>query len=172
MNPLKRFWTKRDTAVAAVAPSPPKLSMLGRLKQNAGEAAGAFLEGLAGLGALIGAPVAAVFGKLFLAVILGAVALGVFLRFAGRRRGGAPMPAVVTPAWVHVLAGLASAIEVAVLVEATKLPVRHDQPDFTQANWLLVLLAWGIAYALQKKWLGAALARSRRAKAGPPARLP
>ena len=71
--------------------------------------------------------VAMVLGKLFLAVILGAVALGVFLRFADRQRRGAQTPVkIATPAWVQAVAALVSAVEVAVLVEATKLPVRHD----------------------------------------------
>jgi len=73
---------------------------------------------------------------------------------------------------VQAVAALVSAVEVAVLVEATKLPVRHDQPDFTQANWLLVLLAWGVAYTLQARWLGAAVAHHRRGKPTTPARLP
>lgn len=164
---MRRFLRKQGASAA------PKPSSVKRFKHGVAEVIGATVEGLAGLGALIGAPVAMVLGKLFLAVILGAVALGVFLRFAGRQRRGAPTPVkIATPAWVHAVATLASAVEVAVLVEATKLPVRHDQPDFTQANWLLVLLAWGVAYALQTRWLGAAVARHRRGKPTTPARLP
>ncbi|MDO5624387.1 MAG: hypothetical protein Q4G71_06835 [Pseudomonadota bacterium] len=154
-------------------PAAPKPSLIQRFTQNAAEAIGAVIEGLAGLGALIAVPVAVVLGKLFLAVILGVVALGVFWRLAGRkRRGGAAPVRIATPAWAHAVAGLASAIEVAVLVEATQLPVRHDQPGFTQTNWLLVLLAWSVAYVLQTKGLAALLARSQRGKPGAPARLP
>lgn len=164
---MRRFLRKQGASAA------PKPSSVKRFKLGVAEVIGATVEGLAGLGALIGAPVAMVLGKLFLAVILGAVALGVFLRFANRQRRGAPTPVkIATPAWVHAVAALASAVEVAVLVEATKLPVRHDQPDFTQANWLLVLLAWGVAYTLQTRWLGAAVAHHRRDKPTTPARLP
>ena len=164
---MRRFLRKQGASAA------PKPSSVKRFKLGVAEVIGATVEGLAGLGALIGAPVAMVLGKLFLAVILGAVALGVFLRFANRQRRGAPTPVkIATPAWVHAVAALASAVEVAVLVEATKLPVRHDQPDFTQANWLLVLLAWGVAHTLQTRWLGAAVARHRRGKPTTPARLP
>ncbi|QTD45425.1 hypothetical protein [Ottowia testudinis] len=168
--PMRRWLRKPGTANAPAAPKP---SSIQRAKQGAAEVIGAAIEGLAGLGAMVGAPVAALLGKLFLAAILGAVALGVFLRFAGRQRKGEPAPVKIpTPAWVRALAGLASAIEVALLVEATKLPVRHDQPGFTQANWLLVLLAWGVACALQTSWLGAAVARRRRGKPATPTRLP
>ena len=71
------------------ASAAPKPSSVKRFKHGVAEVIGATVEGLAGLGALIGAPVAMVLGKLFLAVILGAVALGVFLRFADRQRRGA-----------------------------------------------------------------------------------
>ncbi|HPU09271.1 MAG TPA: hypothetical protein PLS11_14645 [Ottowia sp.] len=164
---MRRLLRKQGASAA------PKPSSVKRFKHGVAEVIGATVEGLAGLGALIGAPVAMVLGKLFLAVILGAVALGVFLRFADRQRRGAQTPVkIATPAWVQAVAALVSAVEVAVLVEATKLPVRHDQPDFTQANWLLVLLAWGVAYTLQARWLGAAVAHHRRGKPTTPARLP
>ena len=64
---MRRFLRKQG------APAGPKPSSVQRFKHGVAEIIGATVEGLAGLGALIGAPVAMVLGKLFLAVILGAV---------------------------------------------------------------------------------------------------
>ncbi len=51
------------------------------------EAAGELLQGLVAVGAVSGAAVAAAFGQFLLAIVLAAVALGVFLRFKrGRLR--------------------------------------------------------------------------------------
>lgn len=109
------------------------------------------MELLACTASLAGIPVALIVGKMFLAVILAVVALGVVLRISGRRKSGTraalPQPA---PIWHLLTAGLLSLVEVALLVEATGLPVRYDQPQFTQWNWLLVILALGLAFGLQR----------------------
>lgn len=112
----------------------------------------AVAEAFAGMLSLAGIPVALFFGKLFLAAILAGVVCGVVLRLRRRR------PAVPTemtyrlPLWSSPGLLALSVVEVAFLVEATKLPVRTDQPDFSQSNWLLVLLAVGVAYFLQRAW--------------------
>lgn len=109
------------------------------------------VELLACTASLAGIPVALIVGKLFLAVILAVVALGVVLRISGRRKSGArAVPAKPAPIWHFLMAGLLSIVEVALLVEATGLPVRYDQPQFTQLNWLLVILALGLVFGLQR----------------------
>ena len=119
------------------------------------------LEGAGALASVIGAPIALAFGKLFLAAILAAIALGIFLRFAGRRAAPAPVP-LPAPWWVVSCSAAASLVEVAALVEATKLPVRFDQVGFSQWNWALVLVALWIAYALQVRLLKGLFRRSSR----------
>ena len=122
--------------------------MLGTVKRSVKTGIAFALEGAVALSSAVGAPIAIVFGKLFLAAILGALALGIFLRFAGRKVQpvSVPMP---TPWWAFPCSALLSLIETAALVEATNLPVRFDQPGFDKSNWLLVLLALAVAFAFQ-----------------------
>jgi hypothetical protein len=134
--------------------------MLATVKRSVQSAMIVTLEGLGGLASVIGAPIALALGKLFLAAILAAIALGIFLRFAGRRATAAPAPPV--PWWLTAASAAASLVEVAALVEATKLPVRFDQPGFSQWNWLLVLVALWVAYALQVRLLKRLVRRSSR----------
>ncbi|OGB19339.1 MAG: hypothetical protein A2W72_20830 [Burkholderiales bacterium RIFCSPLOWO2_12_67_14] len=109
-------------------------------------------DAFAGMLSLAGIPVALFFGKLFLAAILAGVVCGVVLRLRRRRPATQADTTRRLPLWSSPgLLGL-SVVEVAFLVEATKLPVRTDQPDFSQTNWLLVLLAVGVAYFLQRAW--------------------
>ena len=112
-------------------------------------------EGGAGVLSLIGAPVALLLGKLFLAAILMGVVAGVWLRFASRarRQKQEPVLPVAFPRWPTFAAGGLAAVEIAFLVESTKLAVRTDQPNFEQSNWLWVLLAWGVAFYVQRGWL-------------------
>jgi hypothetical protein len=126
--------------------------MLATVKHSIRSALLVTLEGAGALASVIGAPIALFLGKLFLAAILAAVALGIFLRFAGRRAVPAPAP-LPAPWWAVSGSAAASLVEVAALVEATQLPVRFDQPGFSQWNWVLVLAALGIAYALQLRLL-------------------
>jgi hypothetical protein len=145
---------------------------------------------LAGLAvSFSGATVAAVFGRLIPAVVLGAIALGFVLRVSARRaqpraaemttprpmdtsvdppRGCGPAwerpgarPA--KPRWVSPVSALLSLVEAAVLVEATHLPVRFDQPGFEPSHWVLVLVCVCAAYFVQERLL-CALARRRHAQ--------
>lgn len=94
-----------------------------------------------------GATVVAVLGKLMLAVVLGAIALGFFLRLVGRRQKAVASP-LKTPPWCRVAAALLASVEVALLAEATNVPIRFDQPGFQSWHWLLVVLALIVAYAV------------------------
>ena len=94
-----------------------------------------------------GATVVAFLGKLMLAVILGALALGFFLRLVGRRQTMS-VASAKPPGWCRVAAALLAAVEVALLAEATNLPIRFDQPGFQSQHWLLVVFALVVAYAV------------------------
>ena len=97
---------------------------------------------------LSGAAASLVFGRLLLAVALGAVVLGFFFRFTGRRKArNAAVPNA--PAWIYVASVLLSVAEVGVLVEATDLPVRFHQDGFAMHHWALVLAALVAAFWLQ-----------------------
>lgn len=122
------------------------------------DAAGLLLSGS-------GAAVVAFFGKVFLAVVLGAMALGFFLRLAGRQRPPPPAP-VLTPLLCRAASAILAAVEVAVLVEATDLPVRFHQSGFQLYHWLLVLAVLVMAYRVQLFGLRVAVA-GRRAGARP-----
>lgn len=107
--------------------------------------AGADLAGIALSGS--GAAVVAFLGKFMLAVVLGAIALGFFLRLVGRRRVQAVSPPRV-PVWSRTVSAVLAAGEVALLVEATNFPVRFDQSGFEPWHWALVLVAFAVAYTL------------------------
>jgi hypothetical protein len=113
-----------------------------------------------GLLAGSGAAVVAFLGKFMLAVVLGAIALGFFLRLASRR--GVPP---VSPARMGLRYQLASAclavVQVAALTEASNLPVRFDQNGFEPWHWVLVLVALAVGYSLNM-WLFRALFGKRR----------
>lgn len=94
-----------------------------------------------------GASVVAVLGKLMLAVVLGAIALGFFLRLAGRRRQHSFAPARA-PAWCYVASVVLAAVEGALLVEATNLPIRFYQAGFEPWHWVLVVVALVVAYVV------------------------
>ncbi len=124
----------------------------------AADAAGLLLSGS-------GAAVVAFFGKVFLAVVLGALALGFFLRLVSRRHRPPAAPAP-TPLWGRAAAAMLAAAEVAVLVEATDLPVRFHQPGFQLYHWLLVLAVLVMAYRVQL-WGWRAAVAARRAPPRP-----
>jgi hypothetical protein len=97
---------------------------------------------LAGIGlSLSGATVAVVFGKFLLAVILGSVTLGIFLRFAGRRDRRLA-PSVPTPGWIRPTSAILTLVQAAALVEAINLPVRFSQPGFEAYHWVYVRCFW------------------------------
>jgi hypothetical protein len=105
-----------------------------------------------------GAVVVAVLGKLMLAVVLCAIALGFFLRLAGRRRGEAVV-SPRAPAWSRAVSAGLAAVEVALLVEATNFPVRFDQAGFEPWHWILVLVALAVTYPLNLRVLGRLIRR-------------
>ncbi len=121
---------------------------------------------LAGIGlSLSGTTAAVVFGKFLLAVILGTVTLGIFLRFAGRRAKRLA-PWVQTPGWVRPVVAVLTVVEAAALVEATDLPVRFSQPGFQVYHWVFVLLFLAVAYRLQARFLSA-VSRKRDVTSAP-----
>jgi hypothetical protein len=123
-------------------------------------------EGVAGLLSLVGAPVALFVGKLFFAAILVGVACGVWLKFTFRARAktGSLVHSEPLTRWPAWLAAALATAEIAALVESTKLAVRTDQPGFEQSSWVLVLLAWGLAFYLQRTGLRQWLATKKRTK--------
>ncbi|MFZ2990485.1 hypothetical protein [Ideonella sp.] len=96
-----------------------------------------------------GATVAVVLGKLIIGVVLAGLALGFLLRLKGRKAIGTQDPHGAPSTAPRLVAGLLSACEIALLVEATNLPVRFDQAAFHMVHWYLVLLAYFAAYFLQ-----------------------
>lgn len=118
------------------------------------------VEGAGFLASLFGAAVVAFLGKLMLAVVLGAVSLGFFLRLSGRRASALPAP-TRTPGWCYWVSGLMSVIEVAALTEATNLPVRFYQAGFAPWHWALVLAALVVAFTVQVQLLRSVIRRER-----------
>lgn len=112
-----------------------------------------------------GASVVAVLGKLMLAVVLGAISLGFFLRLAGRRRQASLAP-VPTPVWSYVASVVLAIFEIGLLVEATNLPVRFDQSGFEPWHWVLVAVALIVAYVVHMQ-IFRAIARKRHVVAQP-----
>lgn len=112
-----------------------------------------------------GAAVTVFFGKLFAAAVLGALALGFFLRLAGRR-GLPPAEPLPTPPWIQFMCAFLAIVEVAVLTEATNLPVRLSQPDFEKTNWLLVLVALLTMYFIQLRFLRSVLVKPTPCRPG------
>lgn len=95
-----------------------------------------------------GAMAVAFFGKLAAAVVLGAIALGFFLRLTSRRRAAPLVPRAVVPTWAQALSAVLASASVAALVEATNLPVRFNQPGFESWHWALVGAALAVAHSL------------------------
>ena len=106
---------------------------------------------------LSGTAIAVVFGKALAAIALGAIALGLFLRFTSRRKAQEGPAAIPDPWWVPGLAVALSVLEGAVLVEATDLPVRFSQPGFALYHWALVIAFLVAAYLVQRWLLGSLL---------------
>jgi uncharacterized membrane protein len=112
---------------------------------------------------LSGAVTAFVFAKFVIAVVLAVVGIGIGLRFVARRK--TEPKAIPTPTWVRFSCGLLATVEVGVLVEATDLPVRFSQPGFQLHHWLVVLLAWLVAYLLQASALRSFVSKRHATKA-------
>lgn len=105
------------------------------------ESAGFFLS-------LSGASLAAAFGRLVLALLLAALALGIGLRLVGRQRliaASRPKVSALARAGSLVL----SLAEVAAVVEATDTPVRFHQEGFSYVHWALGLVAVAVVYLVQ-----------------------
>ena len=122
------------------------------------------IEGAGFFVSISGAVFAIVLGKLFAAAVLAAITLGIFLRLVGRRK---PIPVETnsfqTPPWVKFSCAFLSVIEVAVLTEATNLPVSLYQQGFEKLNWLLVILALLVMYVIQVNFFSSVLEK-RNAK--------
>lgn len=166
MNVFKR--PRNASGTTAVSAAPPRSGWLARAKAStqggvalAAEATGAGLS-------VIAAPLAAFTGRLYIAVLVAAFGLGCGLRFVRLRQkrgqGGAPAPRPApTPVWLTPLVLLVSALEMALLVEATRWPVRADQPGFEASNWWWVLAGFVVLFWLQRGWLGDRLNAKTRA---------
>jgi len=107
-----------------------------------------------------GAAVVAFLGKFMLAVVLGAISLGFFLRLVGRRKPQSNPPPNMGLRY-QVPSAVIAAIEVAVLVEAANLPVRFGQPGFEPWHWILVAMAVVVTYSFNM-WLCRSLIGRRR----------
>lgn len=109
------------------------------------------LESGAFLSSLLGASLAAAFGRFLLAVPLAMMALGIGFRLVRRRQ--AQRTPTRPAAWVRAGSLLLALLEVTLLVEATGLPVRFQQEGFSYLHWALVVLAIFVAYRLQVRVL-------------------
>jgi hypothetical protein len=114
-----------------------RMGMLGTFKQRMLEGALASLEAIGFIASLAGASVSLFLGKFFAAVLFVLLAVGVLNRFVRRRRGDLAEEQR-TPVWVLVTCLVLSIIEAGVVVEASNLPVRFNQPGFEKSNWLFV----------------------------------
>ena len=112
-----------------------------------------------------GATVAAVFGKLVIGIVLGAVAVAFVLRLKGRRVEPLAATRQPPPAWVRPVVAVMSAIEVGALVEATNLPVRFSQEGFAYSHWFIVGLLLAALYLLQVGAVARAVAKHKGAGA-------
>ncbi|MEY4562776.1 MAG: hypothetical protein RLZZ618_2053 [Pseudomonadota bacterium] len=110
---------------------------------------------------LVGTVVASATGRFPVAVILGALAVGLFLRLSGRR-AAALEAAPPLPVWVRPMAVLLAGVEAAALVEAVNLPVRFNQAGFQYGHWALLALALLILYAVQMAILSSLIAKLRQ----------
>ena len=63
--------------------------------------------------------------------------------------------------WLKLICVFLSLIEVAILTEATNLPVRLNQAGFEKQNWVLIVLALLIMYFLQMRFFSTVLIRQR-----------
>jgi hypothetical protein len=122
----------------------------------------AVVEGLAAAMQVIvlggGAAICFAVGKFVIGFVLVLITAAVVMRLLWRRRHAERV--LVTqklPMWANALSFLGALVGSAVLVEAVKLPVRFDQPGFSMAYWLVVIVAiWFIHQGIRglfKAWL-------------------
>lgn len=138
--------------------------MLQKVRNAIGNTIMLVIEGAGFFVSISGAVFAIVLGKLFAAAVLAAITLGIFLRLVGRRKTiPVETNSFQTPPWVKFSCAFLSVIEVAVLTEATNLPVRLYQQDFEKFNWLLVVLALLVMYVIQVNFFSSVLEK-RNAK--------
>ena len=138
--------------------------MLIELRKSAARKIGVAVEVTEAVASASGAAGALLFGRALLAIALGAIATGIFLRLKSRRGAGKSVQSVHVPFRASATALGLSVMEGAVLVEATDLPVRFSQPGFALHHWVLVLVFLAVAFFIQRR----ALAGWRR-RHGPPA---
>jgi hypothetical protein len=137
----------------------PPASWIVRVKMAARGGVLLMAEAAGAVASVVGAPLAAFTGKLYLAVLIALFGLGCYLRFVRlrqkrRQTGRSPVQALQRPpAWLAPTVGALSAVEVALLVEATRLPVRADQPGFDTANWWWVIAGFILLFWLQRGWM-------------------
>lgn len=112
--------------------------MLAKFKQRIVDGLLGTLDIIGFAASLAGASVSLFLGKLFAAVLFVLLAVGVLNRFV-RRRSGIALYQQPTPPWLLVVCVVVSVIETGVIVEASNLPVRFDQPGFEKSNWLVVV---------------------------------
>lgn len=112
----------------------------------------------------LGTAVSLAFARWALALMLSMVVLGFFFRLTGRRRAERKVEPA-DPAWIYLAASAASVVEVAVLVEATDLPVRFYQEGFAFGHWAIVVLALVAAFWLQLRGFRAWATRARQQRA-------
>lgn len=124
--------------------------MLQLIQSKARTIGAVVIEGIALALSASGTAAALVFGKVLLAVALGAFALGAFFRLSSRRRQQQAID-VRDPAWLAPVASLITVVECALLVEATDLPVRFSQPGFQVHHWLFVLAFLIVAFVAQSR---------------------
>ncbi len=147
-------WRRASAPAALQSPQP------GGRRERAGAVLAEGLQAVAAGGALFSVPVALAVGKVALAVVLALVGLGIWIRLARRHRAvRMSVPAIPLGLGMALsgFAALLAAVETAVLVEATGLPVRQLQPGFAPSNWAWVLgtlavLFWGQRALLRKLW--------------------
>jgi hypothetical protein len=120
------------------------------------------LQGLASVVQVIvpggGAAICFVVGKFVAGVVLVLITLAVIMRLVWRRKHAERVIAAKKlPLWAKALSFGSALAGSAALVEAVKLPVRFDQPGFSMANWLIVIVAIWFIYqgirGLFRAWL-------------------
>lgn len=133
------------------------------LRTRARDWLGVAVEGIALVAAGSGATLAAFLGKALLAALLGGFAFAALMRLSLRRsRVRASSQGLPSSLWPRPVAVLLSVIECAALVEAVKLPVRMDQPQFQYSHWLLVGVFLALAYFAQVRLLDGVARRLAR----------
>lgn len=132
------------------------------LRTRARDWLGVAVEGIALVAAGSGATLAAFLGKALLAALLGGFAFAALMRLSLRRSRVRASQGLPSSPWPRPVAVLLSVIECAALVEAVKLPVRMDQPQFQYSHWLLVGVFLALAYFAQVRLLDGVARRLAR----------